>query len=50
MAPLPQIEAAELMVAMNNYAGPYANSLVAATPEPQLVEAIKPKRPKGLTE
>ena len=32
MAPLRQIEAAELMVAMNNYTISYAKSLLAATP------------------
>jgi hypothetical protein len=49
MVPSRQIEAAELMVSMNNYTLPYAKSLVAATPQPQLVEAIQPKRLKGLT-
>jgi hypothetical protein len=48
MAPLRQIEAAELMVAMKNYTAPYAKSLVGATPQPQLVEGIRPKRLKGL--
>ena len=50
MVPLRQIEAAELMVAMNNYTVPYAKSLVAATPQPQLIEVSKPKRVKGLTD
>jgi hypothetical protein len=49
MEALRQIEAAELMVAMNNYATTYAKSLVAATPQAQLVEALRPKRVKGLT-
>jgi ParB-like chromosome segregation protein Spo0J len=50
MAPLRQIEAAELMVAMNNYTIPYAKSLVAATPQSQLIETTKPKRVRGLTD
>jgi RepB plasmid partitioning protein len=50
MVPLRQIEAAELMVAMNNYTVPYAKSLVAATQPSQLVEVVKPKRVKGLTD
>jgi ParB-like chromosome segregation protein Spo0J len=50
MMPLRQIEAAELMVAMNKYTISYANSLLAATPESQLVESTKPKRVKGLSE
>lgn len=33
---------------MNNYTLPYAKPLVAATPQPQLVEAMKPKRLQGL--
>ena len=49
MAALRQIEAAELMVAMNKYTLSYAQSLVAATPQSQLVEADKPKL-KGLTD
>ena len=50
MVPLRQIEAAELMVAMNKYTTSYAKSLLAATPQTQLVEPTKPKRVKGLTE
>ena len=50
MVPLRQIEAAELMVAMNKYTVSYAKSLVAATPQTQLVESSKPKRVKGLTD
>jgi ParB-like chromosome segregation protein Spo0J len=49
MMPLRQIEAAELMVAMNKYTISYAKSLLAATPESQLVESTKPKRVKGLS-
>ncbi len=50
LAPLRQIEAAELMVAMNKYTIYYAKSLVAATPTDQLVAADKPKQVKGLSE
>jgi len=50
MAPLRQIEAAELMVAMNNYTITYAKSLLAATPQSQLIESAKPKHVKGLTD
>ncbi|WP_434054914.1 MAG: plasmid partitioning protein RepB C-terminal domain-containing protein [Roseibium sp.] len=50
MKPLRQIEAAQLMIAMNKYSCPYAQSLVGATPASQLVETAKPKKIKGLTE
>lgn len=50
MLPLRQIEAAELMVAMNKFTTNYAKSLVAATPQAQLVEQDKPKSVKGLTD
>jgi len=50
MAPLRQIEAAELMVAMNKFTTSYAKSLLAATPQSQLVETDKPKRVRGLTD
>jgi hypothetical protein len=50
MTPLRQIEAAELMVAMNKYTIGYAKSLLAATPQSQLAESTKPKRVKGLSE
>jgi hypothetical protein len=50
MAPLRQIEAAELMVAMNKYTITYARSLLAATPQNQLADAHKRKIVKGLTE
>jgi ParB-like chromosome segregation protein Spo0J len=48
-APFRQIEAAELMVAMNKYTVSYAESLLAATPQAQLAETGKPKAIKGLT-
>ena len=38
------------MVAMNKYTISYAKSLVAATPQAQLVEADKPKRVSGLSD
>ena len=50
MAPLRQIEAAELMVAMNKYTITYAKSLLAATPQEQLADVYKRKIVKGLTE
>jgi ParB-like chromosome segregation protein Spo0J len=50
MAPLRQIEAAELMVAMNKYTISYGKSLLAATPQSQLVDTGKPKAVKGLTD
>lgn len=48
MSPLRQIEAAELMVAMNRYTVSYADSLLAATPQSQLVDPGKPKAPKSI--
>lgn len=50
LAPLRQIEAAELMVALNKFTINYAKSLVAATPQEQLVETDKPKKARGLSE
>jgi ParB-like chromosome segregation protein Spo0J len=50
LAPLRQIEAAELMVAMNKYTISYAKSLVAATPQAQLADGCKPKAIKGLSD
>lgn len=47
MKPLRQIEAAQLMAAMNKYTIAYARSLVAATPGAMLVRPKKPIR--GLT-
>jgi len=49
MKPLRQIEAAELMIAMNKYTGSYARALLAATSKDQLVKTSGPKM-KGLTE
>lgn len=50
MAPLRQIEAAELMVSMNIFSHGYAVSLLASTSKEQLIEPEKPKKVKGLTE
>lgn len=49
MKPLRQIEAARLMVAMNKYTINYARSLLAATPESQLVAGATPKKIKGIS-
>lgn len=48
MVPFRQIEAADLMVAMNKFTISYVKSLVAATPKSQLLEPNK--KIKGLTE
>lgn len=50
MRPVRQIEAAQLMVAMNKYSITYAKSLVGATPASQLIDQSKPKRVNGLTD
>jgi hypothetical protein len=50
MAPIRQIEAAELMIAMNRYTISYARSLLAATPQAHLVDTQKPKIVKGLSD
>jgi ParB-like chromosome segregation protein Spo0J len=49
LAPLRQIEAAELMVAMNKYTTSYAKSLVLATSQDQLADGYKSKKVRGLT-
>lgn len=49
MKPIRQIEAAQLMVAMNKFTINYARSLLAATPESQLVSAATPKKIKGIS-
>jgi hypothetical protein len=48
MKPVRQIEAVELMIAMNKFSISYARSLVAATPESQLVRGKKSV--KGLSD
>jgi len=50
LAPLRQIEAAELMIAMNNFSNSYVRSLVAATPRNQLAAGYTPRAPKGLSD
>jgi uncharacterized ParB-like nuclease family protein len=47
--PMRQIEMAELMVAANNFSGSYAQCLLAATPQEQLLEPDKPKEVNGLS-
>jgi len=47
MVPMRQIEAAELMIAMNNYTISYAKSLLATTPQDQLAKVDVRKRVKG---
>jgi hypothetical protein len=49
MVPYRQIEAADLMVAMNKYSSTYAQALLAATRPDQLVQSDKPKAIKSLT-
>ena len=49
MKPLRQIEAAQLMVAMNKFTVNYARSLLAATPSSELKDPEKPKGLKGLS-
>lgn len=49
MRPMRQIEAAEKMIAMNKFSWPYAKSLVAATPQHQLV-SDKKKAVRGLSD
>lgn len=44
-----QIEAAELMLAANNYSEAYARALLAATLQDQLVNATKAKRINGVS-
>jgi hypothetical protein len=48
--PIRQIEAAELMIAMNKFTITYAKSLVAATPQAQLADEYRPKVIKGLSD
>ncbi len=46
MAPIRQVEAAELMTGQNNYTATFARAILAATPEAQLVSPRK-KKPGG---
>ena len=50
MAPMRQIEAAEIMVSMNRYTSDYARSLLASTPQSQLANGGKTGVVKGLTD
>lgn len=50
MTPIRQIEACELMIAMNKYTATYARALLVATPQNQLVNGGKTKAAKGLTD
>jgi RepB plasmid partitioning protein/ParB-like nuclease domain len=50
MLPMRQIEAAQLMVAMNKYSTTYAKSIFGNTPQAQLVDQTKPKQIDGLTD
>ena len=49
MKPMRQVEAAEMMISMNNYTVPYANALVASTSPDQLVDAAGLRTPKGIS-
>jgi hypothetical protein len=49
MLPFRQIEVAENMVQMNCFTTTSAQSLLAGTPQADLVDAAKPKRVRGLT-
>lgn len=49
LRPMRQIEVAETMIAMNRFSWPYAQSLVAATPQGQLVDEQR-KAIRGLTD
>ena len=50
LGPIRQIEAAELMIAMNNFSNSYVRSLVAATPRNQLAVGFTPRPHKGLSD
>lgn len=50
LAAVRQIEAAQLMVAMNKFSVNYARSLVGATPPSQLVDTTQPKKIVGLSD
>ena len=50
MRPLRQIEAAELMVAMNRYTSAYVRALLAATPAALVIQGAKPSVTRGVTD
>lgn len=49
VAPMRQIEMAELMIASSNYSASYAKCLLAATPQDQMIQQDKPKAVPGLS-
>lgn len=49
MKPMRQIEAAELMLAVNNWTSSYAKALLAATKQDDLAKPDKPKKITGLS-
>lgn len=49
MKPIRQFEAAQLMVAMNNFTVNYVKSILVATPDDQLKDQAKPKRKLGVS-
>lgn len=50
MVAVRQVEAAQLMIAMNKFSFNYAKSLVGATPQSQLVDSSQPKKVIGLSD
>jgi hypothetical protein len=50
MVPERQVEAAELMAAMNTSTISYAKTLLAGTPETQLIRGRRRTRLRGITE
>lgn len=50
MVAVRQVEAAQLMIAMNKFSINYARSLVGATPQSQLVDSSQPKHISGLSD
>ena len=49
MKPLRQIQAAELMIAANNYTVPYVEAILAASDATDLVDPAAKKQPAGVT-
>lgn len=49
MRPLRQIEAAELMISVNNFTLPYAKAILAATKQSDLTKPDQPKKIVGMT-
>lgn len=47
MAPIRQVEAADLMIGQNNFSTMFAKAMLAATPESQLVDPRKKKPTRG---